>query len=58
VGFEFKRADAPSLTPSMRIAMGDLKLERLLVVYPGSRRYTLAEGIEVIPAADVASFVP
>jgi hypothetical protein len=58
VGFEFKRVDAPSLTPSMRIAMGDLKLDRLLVVYPGSRRYTLAEGIEVIPAADVASFVP
>jgi len=58
VGFEFKRVDAPSLTPSMRIAMRDLKLERLLVVYPGSRRYTLAEGIDVVPAADVASFAP
>jgi predicted AAA+ superfamily ATPase len=58
IGFEFKRVDAPSLTPSMRIAMNDLKLERLLVIYPGSRRYTLAEGIDVIPAADVARFAP
>ena len=38
VGVEFKRADAPSLTPSMRIAMRDLGLDALYVVYPGTRR--------------------
>ena len=33
-GVECKRADAPSLTPSMRIALADLKLEQIAVVYP------------------------
>ena len=58
VGVEFKRADAPALTASMRIAMRDLRLDRLLVLYPGSRSYTLAPGIEVVPAARAAEFVP
>lgn len=58
IGFAFKRTDAPSLTPSMRIAMRDLKLDRLLVLYPGSRRYALTDGIDVIPATDVAGFAP
>ncbi|HEX6828885.1 MAG TPA: ATP-binding protein, partial [Burkholderiales bacterium] len=46
VGVEFKRMDAPRLTPSMRIAMADLGLDALYVVYPGNRRYTLAQGME------------
>ena len=40
-GFEFKRADAPKLTPSMRSALEDLKLEHLFVVFPGNGRYSL-----------------
>jgi predicted AAA+ superfamily ATPase len=51
IGVEFKRMDAPFLTSSMRIARADLKLDALYVVYPGSRRYTLAEGIEAVPLA-------
>ena len=51
VGVEFKRADAPRLTPSMRMAMQDLKLDALYAVYPGDRRYALAEGIEAVPLA-------
>lgn len=49
VGIEFKRADAPRLTPSMTAAMSDLDLDALYVVYPGTRRYPLAERIEVVP---------
>ncbi|MGH8621673.1 MAG: ATP-binding protein [Burkholderiales bacterium] len=49
VGVEFKRMDAPRLAPSMRAAMKDLRLEVLYVVYPGSRRYSLAERIEAVP---------
>jgi uncharacterized protein len=49
VGVEFKRADAPKVTPSMRIAMEDLKLDALYVVYPGEQRYTLDEKIEAVP---------
>ena len=49
VGVEFKRADAPGLTTSMRIAMHDLQLDRLYVVYPGTLRYPLSERIEAVP---------
>ena len=49
VGVEFKRSDAPQLTPSMRIAMRDLALDALYVVYPGERRYSLARGVEAVP---------
>ena len=49
VGVEFKRADAPRVTTSMRIAMQDLKLNALYVVYPGLHRYKLADRIEAVP---------
>lgn len=54
-GVECKRVDAPRLTPSMRIALEDLQLERIAVVYPGFRRYSLAERVEVVPLAEVAA---
>lgn len=52
-GVEIKRADAPRLTPSMRTALEDLKLDRLVVIYPGERRYALAEQVEVVPLMDL-----
>ncbi|MEO7853939.1 MAG: ATP-binding protein [Rubrivivax sp.] len=51
VGVEFKRADAPRMTPSMRIALDDLALDALYVVYPGDRRYALADKVEAVPLA-------
>jgi uncharacterized protein len=53
VGVEFKREDAPRLTHSMHVAMADLKLDRLNVIYPGTRRYRLHENVEVLPLRDV-----
>lgn len=53
VGVEFKRADAPVLTKSMRIAGEDLALDALFVVYPGPRRYALAEGVEAVPLGEL-----
>ena len=53
IGVECKRADAPTLTPSMRIALADLKLDELHVVYPGVKRYTLAKKVEVVPLAEL-----
>jgi predicted AAA+ superfamily ATPase len=44
-GFEVKRTDAPKLTPSMRSALDDLKLERLFVVVPGTQVYSLHEKV-------------
>lgn len=49
IGVEFKRSDAPGLTPSMRVSLNDLKLDKLYVVYPGSQRYALSEQVEVVP---------
>jgi hypothetical protein len=33
----------------MRVALDDLKLQRLFVIYPGDRDYTLDDHIEVVP---------
>lgn len=49
LGVEIKRMDAPVLTPSMRIALDDLKLEQLVVLYPGKTHYALAERVKVAP---------
>lgn len=49
LGFEFKCEDAPRLTKSMRTALGDLKLHRLYVIYPGKRPYQLDKKAEVVP---------
>ena len=39
-GFEVKRTAAPTITPSMRIALSDLKLNRLFVIHAASTRST------------------
>jgi hypothetical protein len=49
IGVEFKRADAPRVTRSMHVAMQDLKLDALYVVYPGEHRFYLERGIEAVP---------
>jgi len=51
IGVECKRTDAPTLTPSMRTALADLRLDELRVVYPGNKRYRLAERVDVVPLA-------
>jgi hypothetical protein len=52
-GVEVKRADAPRATPSVRIALSDLGLKRVAVVYPGTRRFPLADQVEAVPLADL-----
>jgi uncharacterized protein len=52
-GVEVKYADAPSLTKSMQIALEDLKLEKIWVVYPGTDRYLIHKKIEVIPVSNL-----
>jgi uncharacterized protein len=49
VGFEFKRSTAPALTPSMRNAMEDLKLAKLLVFHAGEHSYSLANDVSAMP---------
>lgn len=47
-GFEFKYADAPTLTKSMHQSLNELKLDRLYVIYPGERQYDLHDKISVM----------
>lgn len=54
-GVECKRADAPKLTTSIRIALDDLGLERVAVIYPGARRYPLGEAVEAVPLKELAT---
>jgi predicted AAA+ superfamily ATPase len=54
-GIEVKRQDAPTLTPSMRIALADLQLDHLTVLYPGDEPYTLAPKVSVVPTSALVS---
>ncbi len=51
-GFEFKAGEAPTATKSMRVALSDLRLNRLWVIYPGKERYPLDQKIECLGLGD------
>ncbi|OJW67642.1 MAG: hypothetical protein BGO68_02210 [Candidatus Amoebophilus sp. 36-38] len=51
IGIEFKYADAPRITPSMKTAIEDLKLDRLFIIYPGNKDYPLSDKIHVYELA-------
>lgn len=38
---------------SMRVAIQDLNLTHLWIVYPGAEAYDLHDGISVVPVSDV-----
>ncbi|MFQ5828042.1 MAG: ATP-binding protein, partial [Candidatus Methylomirabilia bacterium] len=57
-GVEAKFQDAPRLSPSMRIALEDLRLEHLTVLYPGDVRYALGAHVTVLPLAELAAGNP
>jgi len=54
-GFEFKCTDAPTTTKSMHVALEDLKLEHLWVVYPGTLRYPMTEKITALPLREIGA---
>jgi len=37
------------MTPSMRIALQDLRLDALYVVYPGEQRYAIGPRTQAVP---------
>lgn len=53
-GFEFKCTDAPRTSRAMHVAVADLGLEHLWVVYPGSLRYSLTDRITALPLVEVS----
>jgi len=48
LGFEIKYTDEPRITPSMKIAIEDLKLDHLTIVYPGEKSYDFSDKISVV----------
>jgi len=55
-GFEFKYTDAPGRSRSMHVALQDLGLEYLWVVYPGLKEYSLGDRMAVIPIDHLPQF--
>jgi len=55
VGVELKYGDAPRVTRSMRIALEDLELERILVVHPGPESFALDQRIHSVSILDLES---
>lgn len=55
LGIEAKHADAPTMTRSMHIALGDLGLDHLTVLYPGTQAYSLGRKVSVMPVTTLAS---
>lgn len=47
-GFEFKHTSAPRITPSMRHALDDLKLNRIDVIHAGEHTYMMAKRIRAV----------
>jgi predicted AAA+ superfamily ATPase len=56
-GFEIKWGDAPAVTKSMHVAIADLGLDSLAIVYPGDRHATLAKGIELVPLTTLDQYL-
>jgi predicted AAA+ superfamily ATPase len=52
IGVEIKRADAPRLSASMRLALADLELDELLVITPGEGSYRIHERARVVTLAE------
>jgi len=56
-GIEYKYTDAPSRSRSMSVAMGDLALEHLWVVFPEGPEYPLDKRITAMPMKSVPRLV-
>lgn len=54
-GVEVKFSEAPKITRSMRTAIDDLKLQRLIVVAPGERSYPVDKKIDVVTIGELAT---
>ena len=55
LGFEFKYTDTPKITPSMKVAFQDLKLDHLTVIYPGDKNYYLTDQMSVVGLQNIAA---
>ena len=57
IGFEIKFSSAPTLSKGSWAAIADLKLNHTYIVAPVESGYPLADNVEVIPAAGLATLL-
>jgi predicted AAA+ superfamily ATPase len=55
IGFEFKYVDAPRTTKSIHSALEHLKLDHVVIVYPGNQSFLLSEKVTVCGLALIAT---
>lgn len=55
LGFEIKRTTAPALTPSMRSALHDLKLDGLTVVHAGAESFALSSQVRALSSGHLCT---
>lgn len=53
LGFEFKYTEKPSTTKSMQVALADLELDHVHIVYPGKHVVPLTESITASPLPEL-----
>lgn len=58
IGFEIKRTSSPQITPSMRIAVKDLRLSRLDVIHAGDDTFPLDRNIRAVALSRLLTDVP
>lgn len=56
-GFEIKYSDTPKISKSMKIAVSDLQLEQLYIVYPGPDTYRLDGKIMAVGINDLCKLL-
>lgn len=53
IGFEFKRTSAPKMTRSISIALEDLGLSHVYIIYVGHHKYSLANKVTALGLSNV-----
>jgi len=53
LGYEFKRSSAPTMTRSMHVALADLRLDSIDIVYPGKHTFQVGQKVRAVACADV-----
>ncbi len=54
-GIEIKLSESPTVTRSMRIALKELSLKHMWVIYPGDQKYPLEQNISACPLSALDS---
>lgn len=53
-GADFRFSEAPAATKSMRVAIDDLGLKHLWIIYPGTEKFRIGPRLSAWPLRDVA----